>query len=486
MNYYLILAIVILIIVLISLRLLKYQAINSLPGTNWLEVFKFLVLKKSNSDILNFILNLHKRYGSVVKIWIKPFRPIIIVSDPKYFEAILGSKEHLHKTKLYDILHRLAGDGLGTVRDVKQWKADRIFFNPLFKHKSISNYTFKLKRHMDDFKNVLITHINRPVDVYFIIHHCAMCMILEYLIDETVNAETTTNIIHAIDKSFEMVLERVYSAIKSNELLFRFTRMYRTWEKVHQFVDNIFLDLIHERMKLRGNTPTETITERKNLMDLLLENDFSEEYIMGHLKSFFIAGYDTVATTTSFALFEIAKRKDVQEKILQEYLSLAGNNEDYILTFDDLHNMTYTESVIKETLRMYPVIPAIERKVKSPITIDGFCIPADTDITFSIASLHYSNFANPEVFDPNRFSPENINKVKPYSYAPFSIGPRNCIGQKLAIVEMKFILSHTVKDFTLHSVQPEHKLQLATDFLLKSKNGMPIIFKKRSNNEMRK
>nr|XP_022913525.1 cytochrome P450 4C1-like [Onthophagus taurus] len=260
------------------------------------------------------------------------------------------------------------------------------------------------------------------------IHHCTMYMILEYLIDDDISVETASDIVHAVDKSLNMTIEREFSAIKSNSVLFPFTKMYKSWVQVHEFLDKIFRNFIHKHINLRKNGPTRPNPEDKNLMDLLLENNFSEHAIMSHLKTFVIAGFGTVAKTASFALFEIAKRKDIQDKIHKEYLSLAGTNKNYVFTFDDIQNMKYTESVIKEAMRMYPAVPMVERQLKSPVIIDGLCIPKDIDIVFSITCLHKYNFSNPEIFNPDRFSPENISDVNPYSYAPFSLGPRNCIG----------------------------------------------------------
>lgn len=94
----------------------------------------------------------------------------------------------------------------------------------------------------------------------------------------------------------------------------------------------------------------------------------------------------------------------------------------------------YIRQVVKETLRLYPSVPMVARRLDKPLTVCGIPFPTDSWFVINFYSLHRhaEYWSNPTEFDPDRFSPENVGKIAPFSYIPFSGGPRNCVGQKFA------------------------------------------------------
>ena len=120
----------------------------------------------------------------------------------------------------------------------------------------------------------------------------------------------------------------------------------------------------------------------------------------------------------------------MQQKICTEISSIIGNDPKAAILPGDLHDMKYTECVIKESLRFRPPVSFIVRALTKPAIIDGITLPIGTNILFNIHGLHHSDkyYRDPLTFNPDRFSAENQKNLIPNTWVPFSLGIRNCIG----------------------------------------------------------
>lgn len=151
---------------------------------------------------------------------------------------------------------------------------------------------------------------------------------------------------------------------------------------------------------------------------------------------FFTAGYETTSTLLAFAAIELAINEDVQEKLYQEIASVKKELNGGAITYEALQKMQYLDAFICEALRKHPPVVAIDRVCNKDTLIDdgngqAFMIPKDMTVQFNTIGLHYNPkyFSNPDQCDPERFLGENKSKIKPYTYMPFGVGPRACIGK---------------------------------------------------------
>lgn len=174
----------------------------------------------------------------------------------------------------------------------------------------------------------------------------------------------------------------------------------------------------------------------------------------------------------------------------------------------ELGEMKYVECCIKEALRLYPSVPLIARHLQedvmigkflqgwevcqkklwkgkyypSPSFLDKYLVPAGTTAMIVTYMLHRNPevFKNPERYDPDRFLPENCVGRHPYSYIPFSAGPRNCIGQKFAILEEKAIISSVLRNYKIEAVDRRENLTLLGELILRPKDGLACRITRRT------
>ena len=190
----------------------------------------------------------------------------------------------------------------------------------------------------------------------------------------------------------------------------------------------------------------------------------------------FSQGHDTTTSGISFVLYNLAKYPDIQQKVFEE-ISTLGEDVHKTLTMQDLNNLRYLELVIKESLRLYPSAPFIGRKITEEVTLGDVIIPEGTTMMISPFFLGRSPkiYQNPLNFDPSRFDVETNNeRSNPFAYVPFSAGPRNCIGQKFAMLEMKSLTSKIIRNFQLSIKKENEELDLISELILRPENGIVL------------
>ena len=165
-----------------------------------------------------------------------------------------------------------------------------------------------------------------------------------------------------------------------------------------------------------------------------------------------IAGYETTSTALSYATYVLATHPEEQQK-LQEHIDahFDPETEHTMSTYEIVSEMDYLDMFIRETLRMFPIAPSvITRQSTEDFSIKDFgTLPAGTLITVDMYNLHYnSDLWGP--LDPQEFHPERFaTKRHPMAWIPFGAGPRNCIGMRFALLEMKMLLIRLLKTYTL-------------------------------------
>uniref|UniRef100_A0A8D8Z2M3 Cytochrome P450 4g15 n=1 Tax=Cacopsylla melanoneura TaxID=428564 RepID=A0A8D8Z2M3_9HEMI len=151
-------------------------------------------------------------------------------------------------------------------------------------------------------------------------------------------------------------------------------------------------------------------------------------------------------------LILLAIHQDVQDKVLEELDHVLGNDPTYCPTYEDLCKLEYLDMVIKESLRLYPAAPIIGRHIDEDFDLgNGIILPKGVTVFVSIYAVHRDPkyYDNPNQFDPNRWTPDLVAQRPPNCFMPFSTGPRNCIGGKYAMMQMKTVLSTILRKYRI-------------------------------------
>ena len=225
---------------------------------------------------------------------------------------------------------------------------------------------------------------------------------------------------------------------------------------------------------------------RVDFLQLMINSQNSEETdshkamsdleIVAQSTIFIFAGYETTSTALSFLMYHLATHPDIQQK-LQEEIDVTFPNK-APPTYDAVTQMEYLDMVLNESLRLFPVAGRIERMCKKDVEVNGVFIPKGTVVMVPSFTLHRDSayWPEPEEFRPERFSKKNKDSINPYVYLPFGTGPRNCIGMRFAIMNMKLAVIRVLQNFSFKPCkETQIPLEIVSQGIIQPRK--PIVLK---------
>ena len=251
---------------------------------------------------------------------------------------------------------------------------------------------------------------------------------------------------------------------------------------LHSFTKNV----IQERMKSKGQKTN--LSSRMAFLDVLMHaktedgQELSLADIQEEVDTFMFEGHDTTAAAMTWATYLIGRHPEIQKRLHEELDSVFGDDKSRPVTMDDVKKLEYLERVIKEALRLFPSVPLMARVTSEDCEIDGHVIPKDTEVMLFVYRIHHNPevWHDAEVFDPERFTSENSAGRHPFAFIPFSAGPRNCIGQRFAMLEEKVILSQLLRNFTITSHDKQEDIRMEGDLILRPAKPLNVTLTERA------
>jgi cytochrome P450 len=207
-------------------------------------------------------------------------------------------------------------------------------------------------------------------------------------------------------------------------------------------------------------------------------SQMTDQQLRDELVTLVLAGHETTALALSFCFYLLAGQPDAEARLAAEVDEVLQGQPP---TAAQISLLRYAEGVVKESMRLYPPVPGIGREAVSDCEIRGYHIPKGSQLALLQWVVHRDPrwFADPEVFQPERWDNDLARRLPRCAYFPFGDGPRICIGNQFAMMEAVLILATVVQRYRLALV-PGHKLELLPSVTLRPKHGIKMVVHERS------
>ncbi|XP_068622758.1 cytochrome P450 6B5-like [Battus philenor] len=346
--------------------------------------------------------------------------------------------------------------------DGERWRILRSNFTPLFTSGKLKNMLYLITERGDSFmeyvKDICEKQVEQP----------ARLLLQKYTMSTIAACAFGINLDSGMVDTLEKIDKMVFSSNFSNELDMMYPGILKKFNGsiFPKFVKTFFDSLVQTVIQQRGGLPT----NRKDFMDLILEMrqkkevegakrqegekaktiQLTESVIAAQAFVFYVAGYETSATTMTYMLYELAKNNKIQEKLTAQIDEVLKRHKGEI-TYDTLKDIDYFDRVFDETLRKYPIVDPLQRRAQRDYTFpdSNVTIKKGQMILVSCWGLHHNPeyYPDPQKFDPERFSPENVKNIHSCAYLPFGTGPRNCIGMRFARLQSQVCIVKLLSKF---------------------------------------
>ncbi|XP_015041636.2 cytochrome P450 4d1 isoform X2 [Drosophila pseudoobscura] len=443
---------------------------------------------------------LAEKYGDTFKLRLGPYFSVMFF-HPSDVEQVLSSTQLVDKADEYDFLARWLNEGL-LVSTGRKWHKRRKIITPAFHFRILEQYVEIFDRQTHQFLSNLDLARGKDdnlVNLGHAVHLCALDVICETAMGVSINAQTNADseYVQAV-KTISMVLhKRMFNIFYRFDLTYMLTPLARAEKRalhvLHEFTEKIIVQRREELIRggskdaaaASDDADADVGAKRKMaFLDILLQSTIDEKPLTNldireEVDTFMFEGHDTTSSALMFFFYNVATHPEAQKKCFEEISSVIGQDKSTPVTYELLNKLHYVDLCIKETLRMYPSVPLLGRRVVEECEINGKRIPAGTNIGISPLYLGRREelFSEPNSFKPERFDVvTSAEKLNPYAYIPFSAGPRNCIGQKFAMLEIKAIVANVLRhyhiDFVGDTTEPP---VLIAELILRTKD--PLLFK---------
>ncbi|XP_069363029.1 cytochrome P450 4V2-like isoform X2 [Maniola hyperantus] len=429
--------------------------------------------------------------GGVISAYMGP-RTVYFVTDPD--DCLKIANTCLQKDLFYKFIKPWLEEALLT-SDVPIWKVHRKLLNPAFNQSILNGFIDIFNKQARRLVKDLEVEVDKgPFDQFTytlpsaLETTCLTMMAVDFSDESLLNSEY----VHAIENIFKYATERFQKPWLHSDVVFNWSSLKRKQDKCLKILHNMSNTVLKKRKseylndKLYKETEDTTKGPKfRPLMDLLLElaiekGVLNDREIRAHVDNMLFGAHDTTASVLMYTMLLVGSYPEVQEKVFIELLNIFGD-DDRDVTKQDLSQLVYLEAVLKETMRIYPLVPFIMRYLDQDVKLRNCTLSKGRTCFLSAYGVHRHPMWGPDVeeFRPERWLDSETLPKCPTAFAGFGMGRRICIGKTYAMMSMKTTLAHV---FRRYRVSGNHLLMTSKiDVLLRPVSGHHVAIEMRKN-----
>jgi fatty acid omega-hydroxylase len=446
------------------------------PGHWLLGNLPELMKAVSVKGVATLMTKYHEVHGENVLILLPMQPPMIETTDPQVVEYILKTnfenwiKGSWFRERLSDLL----GDGIFNV-DGHKWKAQRKTASWMFSHNQFRNHIWRVvDRNCHKVRGLLRdVKPGETVDMFNVLNRFTLDTIGEVGFGKNIGSleNASSPFLKAFDRAQQIAVLR---------FMVPAWQLFRMFGIAHEADSRSTNKLLADYSKtvvqeLQSNLNTEA---GDSFVGIFMKEaskkgePFDENFMKDMVLNFLIAGRDTTAQGLSWCLYLLMGHPEVEQKMLEEIREVCGDRE---LTYDELGRLKYVQAVIDESLRLYPSVPADSKVSVADDTLpDGTFVPAGCVIQFNPYAMGRSKKLwgeDAELFRPERWIGAEVPSA--FKYTVFNAGPRECLGKRLAWVEMKAVLVGILRTVKLTLAVPRNEILPDVQLTIGMSSGLP-------------
>jgi cytochrome P450 family 110 len=442
------------------------RSLNPVKKPSFVQKFQWV------ANPVGYMENAVQEYPDIFSAKIVGFGgDLIFVNEPQAIQEILTNdrKKFTAPGELNSLLQPLTGDFSVFMLDSDRHRQRRQLVMPSFHGERMRGYGELIRNLAEKIFSEL------PIDKPFSARDATQEISLQVIL-QTVFGVYEGERCGQLKKQLKLLADLFRSPFTSSFLFFPFLQQdLGAWSPWGKFLrDRSALDeLLYAEIAERREQPN---SDRIDILSLLMSardeegNSMSDIELRDELITLLLAGYETTATAMAWALYWTHQKPEVLEKLLQE-LDTLGESPDAMSIF----RLPYLTAVCNETLRIHPVaMLTFPRVVQEPVEILGHLLEPDTTVVGCLYLVHQREdlYPEPKLFKPERFLERQFT---PYEFIPFGGGARRCLGEALAMFEMKVVLATILSRYQLALADTQPEIPRRRGVTLAPERGVKMV-----------